>query len=207
MCEHHREYQRRKVAERRAAKAPLQLAPRQCKYYAGCGNQRAPKKNGELHSFCQKHRRRQNTTQRDRHSRLKSAVVASPVYSSRLRRRSPHKMVEPSCHQILPSVNSKISNFQGVPVLARPHFSDSNPSSATGRQQAEGIDSITTTTTPLNKCGSSDRVADQTLESLADIAIAEQEELFRRREAEKRFKEKCAAIWAAHLINASTCNQ
>ncbi|GMF28893.1 unnamed protein product [Phytophthora fragariaefolia] len=37
------------------------------------------------------------------------------------------------------------------------------------------------------------------LGGLAEIVVAEQEEASRRMEADQRFKEKCAAIWVAHI--------
>ncbi|KAL3670466.1 hypothetical protein V7S43_004785 [Phytophthora oleae] len=47
-------------------------------------------------------------------------------------------------------------------------------------------------------------VANFTLEGLAEIMIAEQEENLRRREADQLIKKKCAAIWAAHASSKET---
>ncbi|ETL81471.1 hypothetical protein L917_18199 [Phytophthora nicotianae] len=43
-----------------------------------------------------------------------------------------------------------------------------------------------------------------TLFGLAEIIIAGEQEKLRRTEADKRFKERCAAIWAGHTIS-NTC--
>ncbi|ETL39457.1 hypothetical protein L916_09218, partial [Phytophthora nicotianae] len=69
MCEYHREYQRQKITERRAAKTPKDFGPTQCRYPVGCGKERALKKTGVLHNYCEFHRQRQNEIQRRRQNR------------------------------------------------------------------------------------------------------------------------------------------
>ncbi|ETL92592.1 hypothetical protein L917_09140, partial [Phytophthora nicotianae] len=143
MCEYHREYQRQKITERRAAKTPKDFGPTQCRYPAGCGKERALKKTGVLHNYCEFDRQRLNEIQRRRQNRERA------LKREEARRRQP--------------------------------VGGSGRSKDTFRSRCRDQDD-----TNYTLCG------------LAEINIAGEEETLRRTEADKRFRETCAAIWAAH---------
>ncbi|KAG6967015.1 hypothetical protein JG688_00006513 [Phytophthora aleatoria] len=181
MCETHREYQRSKIKERRATKAPRKFQSTQCRYPPGCRNPRAKKKNGELHWLCDEHRQQQNELQRQRQRREKSRMVAANNTKTKGLHRTEPKGRQ-RCSKTSAVALVGLQSNRGKPNLV--------PAAAC---LAEQFREPTISSERLEKINEQ---PDHRLGQLAETVIAERERALRQMKVDRQFRQQCAKIWS-----------